>query len=138
MQQANSYIDQSLSGGDRYLVNPHGAFSQSDTYQNPYVQGTGQGLQRAYTLGGSGYGDNIVPDGQGGPGYIPNPYTDSYGSQPPVRASPPQTYTAGGYQPTPVQTQSSMQPSQRLYEDVPPTYDGHEIDRPTGVWSSKS
>ena len=119
MQQANPYTDQYSPGGNQYLVNPHSAFSQPDPYQNPYTQGTGQGLERAYTLGGSGYGDNTVPDSQGGPGRIPNPYVDSYGNQPPAR------------------TTSPTQMYREQDNDRPPTYDEH-YTRPPGVMSSKS
>lgn len=112
-QQPNSYTDLYPSGDNQYLANPHGAYPQHDPYPNPYTQGAGQGPQRAYTLGGSGYGDNVVPDRQASPGYIPNPYVDSYANQPPVRTtSPTQMYT-GAYQPSPVQTQSSTQAPRR-------------------------
>jgi len=112
-QQSNPYTDPYPSGGDQYLTNPHNPYPQHDHYQNPYTQGAGQGTQRAYTLGGSGYGDNVVPDNQAGPAYTPNPYTDSYGNQPPVRStSPTQMYT-DAYQPTPVQTWSPTQAPQR-------------------------
>jgi hypothetical protein len=136
VQQANPYTDQ-------YLANPHSAYPQHDQYQNPYTQGADQGLQRAYTLGGSGYGDNVIPENQGGSGHIYNPYVDSYGNQPPTRTtSPPQTYT-GGYQPTPVHTQGPTHTSQLStgaggrFDDNPPTYDEHEV-QPAGVWSSKA
>lgn len=113
VQQPNPYTAQHPSGGNQYLINPH------DPFQNPYTQGSGQGLHREYTLGGSGYGENVALDNQGGPGHIPNPYTGSYENQLPARTiSPPRG--AGG-----------------LYEDRPPTYDEHEPN-PAGAWSSKS
>jgi len=112
-QPPNPYTDSYSSGGSQYLANPHGAYPQQDSYQNAYTQGAGQGPQRAYTLGGSGYGNNVVPDNQASPGYTQNPYVDSYGNQPPVRStSPTQMYT-GGYQPPPVQSQSPIQAPQR-------------------------
>lgn len=158
-QQSNPYTDPYPSGGNQYLSNPHGAYPQNDSYSNPYTQGVGQGPQRAYTLGGSGYGDNVVPDSQSSPGYALNPYVDSYGNQPPVRTlSPTQMYTGapqrppgaggagplptkqptlvnvtpdnGGYRPSPAQGNGQ-------YDDNPPTYDEHE-HRPAGVWSTKS
>ena len=112
-QQPNPYTDPYSSGGNQYLANPHNAYLQQDSYQNPYAQGAGQGPQRAYTLGGSGYGDNVVPDRQAGPGYTPNPYVDSYGNQQPVRSTSPTQMYAGAYQPTSVQTQSPTQAPQR-------------------------
>ena len=136
VQQANPYTDGYHSGGNQYLANPH------DPFQNLYTQGTGQGLQRAYTLGGSGYGDNAVPDNHGGPGHIPNPYVDTYANQSPVTTSPTQLY-AGGYQSSHIPVQGSTQLSQQPvgegvhYDDRPPTYDEHD-PRPAGVWSSKS
>ena len=158
-QQQNPYTDPYPSGGNQYLANPHGAYPQNDSYSNPYTQGAGQGPQRAYTLGGSGYGDNVVPDSRSSPGYTPNPYVDSYGNQPPVRTiSPTQMYTGapqrppgaggagplptkqptlvnmtpddGGYRPNPAQGNGQ-------YDDNPPTYDEYE-HRPAGVWSTKS
>ena len=112
-QQPNPYTDTYPSGGNQYLANPHSAYPQQDSYSNPYTQGTGQGPQRAYTLGGSGYGDNVVPDNQMGSGYTPNPYVDSYGNQPPVGTTSPSQMYAGAYQPTPVQTRSPVQAPQR-------------------------
>ena len=151
-QQPNTYSDSYPSGGNQYLANPHSAY---DPYQNPYTQG-GQGPSRAYTLGGSGYGDNPVPDNQAGPGYIPNPYVDSYVAQAPARStSPTHMYTAqapqrppgagGAGQPPRQPTLVSMNPDngpgpargRGQYEDSPPTYDEHE-PRPAGVWSTKS
>ena len=109
-QQPNPYTDPYPSGGNQYLANPHSAYPQHDSYSNPYTQGAGQGPQRAYTLGGSGYGDNLVPDSQTGPGYTPNPYVDSYGNQPPVRSTSPTQMYAGAYRPA---TQSPTQAPQR-------------------------
>ena len=156
-QQPNIYNDPYPSGGNQYLVNPHSAYPQHDPYQNPYTQGGGQGSSRAYTLGGSGYGDNAVPDNQAGPGY--NPYVDSYVTQTPARTtSPTQMYTtqppqrppgAGGTGQLPRQpTLVNMNPDngghgpdpsreRGQYEDNPPMYDEHE-PRPAGVWSTKS
>lgn len=157
-QQPNPYTDPYHSGGNQYLADPHGGYPQHDSYPNPYTQGTGQGPQRAYTLGGSGYGGNVVPDSQAGPEY--NPY-DSYGNQPPVRtASPTQMYQtqsttqapqrpgAGGgplpkKQPTLVNVAQghggyhpgSVQGGQ--YDDSPPMYDEHE-PKPAGMWSTKT
>jgi hypothetical protein len=164
--QPNPYTDPYPSGGNQYPVNTHGAYPQHDSHPNPYTQGAGQGLQRAYTLGGSGYGDNIVPDSQAGPGYTPNPYVDSYGNHPAVRTTSPTHQYTGAYQPTPGQTYSPTQgvgggplprkqptlinmtpddggyrpgPAQGTgqYDDNPPTYDEHE-PRPAGGWSTKS
>lgn len=136
IQQTNPYIDQYSPGGNQYLVNPHSAFSQHDPYHNPYTQGTGQ---RAYTLGGSGYGDNVAPDRQASPGHIPNPYVDSYGNQPPATTTSPTQMYRGGYQPAPAQ---ALQPSTGTgggvqYDDGPPTYNEHD-PAPAGGWSSKS
>ena len=112
-QQPNPYTDPYPSGGNQYLANPHDPYPQNDPYHNPYTQGAGQGPQRAYTLGGSGYGDNIVPGSQAGPAYTPNPYVDSYGNQSPVRSTSPTQMYAGAYQPAPVQTRSPIQAPQR-------------------------
>ena len=158
-QQPNPYTDTYHSGGNQYLADPHGGYPQHDPYPNPYTQGTGQDPQRAYTLGGSGYGTNVIPDSQASSEY--NPY-DPYGNQPPARAtSPTQMY----------QTQSTTQVPQRSpgmggtgpllgkqqtlvnatqghggyqpgsvqggqYDDSPPMYDEHE-PKPPGVWNTK-
>lgn len=130
MQQPNPYTTQyPPGGGSQYLVNPH------DPFQNPYTQGTGQGVQRAYTLGGSGYGDNSVLDSHGGPAHISNPYGDPYGNQPPVRTTSPTQVYGGGHQPTPGQSRGPTQHTEGgHYEDMPPTYDEHE-PRGAGGWS---
>jgi len=121
-QQPNPYTDPYSSGGNQYLANPH------EPYQNPYTQGTGQGPQRAYTLGGSGYGDNVVPDSQVSPGYIPNPHGDPYGTQAVVRTTSPTQIYSAGYQPAPSQTPSPMQAPER-----PPGAGGAGPRRPTLV-----
>jgi len=161
-QQTNPYTDPYSSGGNQYLANPH------DTYQNQYTQGTGQGPQRTYTLGGSGYGDNVVPDRQVSPGYTPNPHADPYGTQPVVRTTSPTQMYSAGYQPAPVQTPGPMQTPQRqpgaggtkrpTLVNMTPDDDGYgpgpahgseeyadspptydeHEPRPAGVWSTKS
>jgi len=136
-QISNGY----LATGNQYGHNPSGPNYQpgvsheqySSHYSdapaaNYYNQPVQQHPERSYSLGGSGYGDNVVPVLHPDPSNL----RVQQASPPPMMRSP------HSPPPTAFQAMDFVQsPVEHSYHDNPPVYDD-TLTQPPGAWGSKS
>jgi hypothetical protein len=128
--QADNYYTQAPPAhqADNYFTSTPPAPQQTNYYTpSPPIP---QPQDRSYTLGGDGYGNNVLPDPQGQP---------AYGQY----ASPINTNVAPVPAPAPGPTSPVRGPrSPRLmsspYEDNPPVYDSGPSHTAPGGWGSKN
>lgn len=121
----------------------------ASSYYTPHTTSpppASQPQSRAYTLGGGGYGDNVVPELStssalyGGPSAStsqPSPLNTSVPSSSAYTSPTRSTAPAGPRQPAQPQSNFVLHGSPtNEYEDSPPVYD-EGLAQPAGQWNSK-
>ncbi|CAL1694025.1 unnamed protein product [Somion occarium] len=135
------------SPSSAYPANPQSPPPQNASYYTPQRQNTYP--ERSYTLGGDGYGSNVIPNHTQGE-YDPySAYYPQQTSTPPMPApTPPSINTdvqrSGGVASSPrgprppsgTMTLPTGIPEQPQYEDSPPMYDA-ATSQPPGAWGTK-
>ncbi|KAI0053432.1 pali-domain-containing protein [Auriscalpium vulgare] len=119
-----TYNATALLPGAARTVSPPRAYTHSPP-QTFYTQdtGAGVGVTRSYTLGGGGYGDNIVPDL-----HEPEPSPAASSFLPYPGSEPPTPQPSGGLQHStsrvsPTSPRGPRPISSPIYDDSPPLYD---------------
>ncbi|KAH7923915.1 pali-domain-containing protein [Leucogyrophana mollusca] len=151
-QQYTSYDPYASQPGSHYQDPPFNpsafntaaaipASSSQSPYTNPYTSQppTAHQPERSYTLGGGGYGDNVVPPTQNTDPYYSGHYQGSSSQSPPplntsVMAMPSHTSPVKG--PRGARTSMIASPPPSTYAEGPPTYESGPSGAP-GRWGTK-